>query len=76
MQKRLQNNGETMAVRSILTDEVKRACDEYLASKGERKMSWKEMANLEARKADRRRKIPPEDPLEKIAQQIERESQE
>ena len=63
-----------MAVRSIVTDEIKRACDKFLESKGERKMGFREMVNQGAREAER--SIPPEDPMEKIAQEIERESQE
>ena len=64
-----------MAVRSIITDEVKRACDKFLESKGERKMGFREMVNQGAREAEKRRRIPPEDPMEKIAQEIERDSQ-
>ena len=65
-----------MAVRSYLSDEIKQACDKYLESKGWIKMSFKDLMNKDAQEGERRKKIPPEDPMEKIAQEIERESQE
>lgn len=62
-----------MGVRSILTDEIKRACDAFLESRGERVLSFREMVEKDASEGERK-KLPPEDPMEKVAREIEKDS--
>ena len=63
-----------MGVRSILSDEIKRACDVFLESRGFRPLTFREGMNKDATEGLRRKLPPEEDPMEKVAREIEKDS--
>ncbi len=66
-----------MPGRSATSDEIKRACDKFLESRGERKVTYRELMDKHALRGMEKRKRPTrDDRIEKMALEIEQESQE
>ena len=59
---------------SLYTDQIKRACDRFLESRGERKISYREQMEINARVSRLRKGKFAQDRLDKMASEFEVES--
>mgnify|MGYP003121627453 FL=1 len=59
---------------SLMTDQIKAACDRFLESRGERRISYREQMEINANKSRRMRGKFAEDKLDKVAKEIEDQS--
>ena len=65
-----------MPGKSATSEEIKRACDKFFESWGERKVTYREMMDKHALRGMEKRRRPTRDErIEKMAQEIEQESQ-
>tara|TARA_Y100000817_G_scaffold314959_1_gene316486 strand:- start:31211 stop:31408 length:198 start_codon:yes stop_codon:yes gene_type:complete len=56
----------------INTQEIKAACDRFLESRGERKVTYREQMDLHAQRGSKRR--PRKSKMDKVAEEIEDDS--
>ena len=59
---------------SLFTDQIKRACDRFLESRGERKISYREQMEVNARISRLKKGKFAADRLDKMASEIEAQS--
>ena len=57
-----------------MAEQIKRACDRFLESRGERKISYREQMAINANKSKRQKGKFAQDRLDKMASEIERQS--
>ena len=65
-----------MPGRSATTEQIRKACEKFLKSRGEGTVTFREVMDRQAQNGKKMRKLPPVDPMEKVAQEIENNSKE
>jgi len=60
---------------SLMTDQIKAACDRFLASRGHRKISYKEQMEINANKSRLRKGKFAADRMDRIAKELSNDDQ-